>query len=121
MIMCVLLCYPVSFHMLQLLLTGCPISSLGLTSLATHCIGHIMTGSVVGRGNQYIQLVKALYCKLPTNAKQLPGFSLCYHSATVAPMSMIEYIAVTALLYMAIRGHSGTVVTHWEFQSCSEL
>ena len=31
MIMCVLPCYPVSFHMLQLLLTGCPISSL-LTS-----------------------------------------------------------------------------------------
>ena len=28
MIMCVLLCYPVSFHMLQLLLTGHPISSL---------------------------------------------------------------------------------------------
>ena len=28
MIMCVLLCSPVSFHMLQLLLTGCPISSL---------------------------------------------------------------------------------------------
>ena len=27
MIMCVLQCYPVSFHMLQLLLTGCPISS----------------------------------------------------------------------------------------------
>ena len=28
MIMCILLCYPVSFHMLQLLLTGRPISSL---------------------------------------------------------------------------------------------
>ena len=27
MLMCVLLCYPVSFHMLQLLLTGRPISS----------------------------------------------------------------------------------------------
>ena len=27
MIMCVLLCYPVSIHMLQLLLTGHPISS----------------------------------------------------------------------------------------------
>ena len=27
MIMCFLLCYPVSFHMLQLLLTGRPISS----------------------------------------------------------------------------------------------
>ena len=30
MIMCVLLGYPVSFHMLQLLLTGRPISSLDL-------------------------------------------------------------------------------------------
>ena len=30
MIMCVLLCYPVSFHMLQLLLTGRPISSFML-------------------------------------------------------------------------------------------
>ena len=27
MIMCVLLCYPVSFHMLQLFLTGHPVSS----------------------------------------------------------------------------------------------
>ena len=27
MIMCVLLCYPVSIHMSQLLSTGCPISS----------------------------------------------------------------------------------------------
>ena len=31
MIMFVLLCYPVSFHMLQLLLTGCPISSFWLS------------------------------------------------------------------------------------------
>ena len=31
-------------------------------------------GSSVGRGNQYIQLVKALYCKLPTISKQLPTF-----------------------------------------------
>ena len=30
MIMCVLLCYPVSIHMLQLLSTGRPISSLNL-------------------------------------------------------------------------------------------
>ena len=29
-----------------------------------------------GRGNQYIQLVKVLYCKLPTNGKQLPAFPL---------------------------------------------
>ena len=42
-------------------------------SLSTHCIGHITTGSFMGRGNQYIQLVKVLYCKLPTNDKELPA------------------------------------------------
>ena len=30
-----------------------------------------MMGSFMGRGNQYIQLVKVLYCKLPTISKQL--------------------------------------------------
>ena len=30
----------------------------------------------MGRGNQYIQLVKVLYCKLPANGKQLPAFPL---------------------------------------------
>ena len=34
-----------------------------------------MMGSFVGRGNQYIQLVKVLYCNLLTNGKQLPAFS----------------------------------------------
>ena len=37
-----------------------------------HCTGHITTGSWKGRGNQY----KVLYCKLPTNGKQLPAFPL---------------------------------------------
>ena len=32
-----------------------------------------MTGSWKGRGNQY---VRVLYCKLPTNGKQLPAFPL---------------------------------------------
>ena len=41
-----------------------------------HCTGHITTGSWKGRGNQYKQLVKVLYCKLPTNGKQLPAFPL---------------------------------------------
>ena len=50
-----------------------------LTSLSTLYIGHIFTSSFMGRGNQYIQLVKVLYCKLPTIGKQLattnvPGF-----------------------------------------------
>ena len=33
-------------------------------------------GSWKGRGNQYIQFVRILYCKLPTNGKQLPAFPL---------------------------------------------
>ena len=41
-----------------------------------HCTGHIMTGSWNGRGNQYIQFVRDLYCKLRTNGKQLPAFPL---------------------------------------------
>ena len=41
-----------------------------------HCTGHITMGSWKGRGNQYIQFVRALYCKLPTNCKQLPAFPL---------------------------------------------
>ena len=34
-----------------------------------HCTGHITTGSQKGRGNQYIQFIRVLYCKLPTNGK----------------------------------------------------
>ena len=45
-----------------------------------HCFqnwtGHIMMGSFMVRGNQYIQLVKVLYCKLLMNGKQLPAFPL---------------------------------------------
>ena len=41
-----------------------------------HCTDHITTGSWKGRGNQYIQFVRVLYCKLPTNDKQLPAFPL---------------------------------------------
>ena len=47
-----------------------------LTSLSRYCIGHFTMGSFIGRRNQYIQLAKVLYCKLPTNGKQLPAFSL---------------------------------------------
>ena len=41
-----------------------------------HCTGDIMMGSWKGRGNQYIQFVRVLYCKLRTNSKQLPAFPL---------------------------------------------
>ena len=33
-------------------------------------------GSFMGSRNQYIQLVKVLYCKLPTHGKELPAFPL---------------------------------------------
>ena len=70
-----------------------------------HCTGHITTGSWKGRGNQYIEFARVVYCKLPTNGKQLPAFPLepvrgsnpglrggsreCYHSATMAPYSLL--------------------------------
>ena len=38
-----------------------------------HCTGHITTGSWKGRGNQYIEFARVVYCKLPTNGKQLPA------------------------------------------------
>ena len=41
-----------------------------------HCTGHITMGSWKGRGKQYIQFVRVLYCKLLTNGKQLPAFPL---------------------------------------------
>ena len=36
----------------------------------------IIMGSFMGRGNQYMQLVKVLYCRLLTIRKQLPTFPL---------------------------------------------
>ena len=41
-----------------------------------HCTGHMMMGSWKGRGSQYTQFIWVLYCKLPTNGKQLPAFPL---------------------------------------------
>ena len=49
---------------------------LGCLHHCQHCTGHITTGSWKGRGNQYIEFVRILYCKLPTNSKQLPPFPL---------------------------------------------
>ena len=41
-----------------------------------HCAGHIKTISWKGRGNQYIEFVRVLYCNLPTNSKELTAFPL---------------------------------------------
>ena len=39
-----------------------------------------MMGSIVGRGNQYIQLVKVLYCKPPIISKKLPTLPRKVHT-----------------------------------------
>ena len=41
-----------------------------------HCTGHITMGNWKGRGKQYIEFARVLYCKLPTNSKQLPAFPI---------------------------------------------
>ena len=41
-----------------------------------HFTGHITTTSWNVTGNQYIELIRDVYCKLPTNGKQLPAFPL---------------------------------------------
>ena len=57
-------------------LLHCPIFIylFGVLRRFQHCTGHITTGSWKGRGNQYIEFARVLYCKLPTNGKQLPVF-----------------------------------------------
>ena len=101
-----------------------------------HCTGHITTGSWKGRGNQYIYFVRVLYCKLPTNSKQLPAvpleampgtepwpqrwearvLPLCHHGPSELgrmlqkATEMIGYCAVTAGyvdLWAAIEGRGG--------------
>ena len=63
-----------------------------------HCTGHITTGRWKGRGNQYIQLVRVLYCKLPTNGKQLPAFPLTWGRAgNWTPASEVGGESVTTL------------------------
>ena len=52
------------------------ISLFGVLRRFQHCTGHITTASWKGRGNQYIQFVRVLYCKLLTNGNQLPAFPL---------------------------------------------
>ena len=96
--------YPDSHHVIYLCISA-PLTLFiylfGVLRRFQHCAGHITTGSWKGRGNQYIQFIRVLYCKLPTNGKQLPAFPLeavlglnpglrcgrreCYHSATMAP------------------------------------
>ena len=56
-----------------------------------------MTNIWEGRGNQYIQLVKVLYCKLPTNSKQLYQLSHLRSAGNRIPISEVGGESVTTL------------------------
>ena len=64
MIMCVLLCYPVSIHMSQLQATGRPISSLLLSKIHTTALVRLHTV----QQNTYHSTCKVIYC----SAKHIP-------------------------------------------------
>ena len=68
-----------------------------------------MTGSWEGRGNQYIQLVKVLYCKLPTSGKQLPAFPLELRPGIRTPISEVVGESVTtankAYIYILVESY----------------
>ena len=62
-----------------------------------HCTGHITTCSWKGRGNQYIEFTRVVYCKLPTNGKQLPAFPLKAVTGIEPPTSEVGGESVTTL------------------------
>ena len=62
-----------------------------------HCTGHITTGSWKGRGNQYIEFARVVYCKLPTNGKQLPAFPLKAVTGIEPPTLEVGGESVTTL------------------------
>ena len=81
----------------------------GVLCLFQHYTGHITTGSFVGGGHQYIQLLKILYCKLLIISYQLPTFphkvwvnfsslrggrSVCNHGSTVALLRVLLFVHV---------------------------
>ena len=60
-------------------------------------------GSWKGRGNKYIQLVKVLHCKLPTNGKQSPAFPLEVGPGTEPRSQRWEARVLPALVYKGCR------------------
>ena len=56
-----------------------------------------MTGSWKGRGNQCIEFARVVYCKLPTNGKQLPAFPLKAVMWVRTPASEVGGKSVTTL------------------------
>ena len=49
-------------------------------------------GSRKGRGNQHIQFIRFLYCKLPTNGKQLPALTLVFPNKGMQNLMGVHYL-----------------------------
>ena len=71
-----------------------------------HYTGHITTGSWKGRGNQYIEFTRVVYCKLPTNGKQLPAFPLKAVTGDRTPASFCKLSLSCTLTYSTMYMYS---------------
>ena len=67
-----------------------------------------MMGSFAGRRNQYIQLAKVLYCKLPTIGKQLSTFPHKVQGLNCRP----QRFADTYTFFFVSCQRNNIVVTH---------
>ena len=85
-----------------------------------HCTGHITMGSWKGRGNQYIEFARVLYCKLPTNGKQLPAFP---HRALtgIEPRPQRWEARVLPLCHRGPPNASKFNISHYPYNKCNEL
>ena len=69
-----------------------------------------MMGSWKGRGNQYIQFIRVLYCKLPTNGKQLPAIKQTYYFILLDPFHHRQMR--TTMTQKEMRGHLAVKSVH---------
>ena len=88
----------------------CLFCLFGVLRRFQHCTGHITTGSWKGRGNQYIEFARVVYCKLPTNGKQLPAFPLTAMTGIEPRLQRWE----ARVLPLCHRGPSSTFEEHVE-------
>ena len=85
-----------------------------------HCTGHITTGSWKGRGNQYIQFARVVYCKLLTNVKQLPVFPLKAVTG-IEPQPQGWEVRVLPLCHRGPHGECTSKRTNVKVEGCMSL
>ena len=86
----------------------------GVLRLFQHYAGHITMGSWKGRGNQYIQFVRVVYCKLPTNGKQLPAFPLEAVPGTEPRPQRWEARVLPLCHHGLVKSRIIIIIKHWK-------